>query len=103
MAYLYIRTSLIKASSGKSAVASAAYMSAQSLYNERLGMTFQYRHKEEVVHSEVVESGKSATAPTVDIEGYDFIVWDKDFSNVTKDLVVNAILEVKGCFLVDHM
>ena len=54
MAYLYIRTSLIKASSGKSAVASAAYMSGQSLYNERLGMTFQYRHKEEVTHSEVL-------------------------------------------------
>lgn len=54
MAYLYIRTSLIKASSGKSAVASAAYMSGQSLYNERLGMTFQYRHKEEVSHSEVL-------------------------------------------------
>lgn len=54
MAYLYIRTSLIKASNGKSAVASAAYMSAQALYNERLGMTFQYRHKEEVVHSEIL-------------------------------------------------
>lgn len=54
MAYLYIRTSLIKASSGKSAVASAAYMSGKSLYNERLGMTFQYRHKEEVTHSEVL-------------------------------------------------
>lgn len=54
MAYLYIRTSLIKASSGKSAVASAAYMSAQTLHSERLGMTFQYRHKEEVVHSEIL-------------------------------------------------
>lgn len=54
MAFFYMRTSIIKASTGKSAVASAAYMSAQALYNERLGQTFQYRNKEEVVFSEVL-------------------------------------------------
>ena len=54
MAIFYVRTSIIKASAGKSAVASSAYQSASSLYNERLGQTFQYRNKEEVVFSEVL-------------------------------------------------
>lgn len=54
MAFFYMRTSIIRASSGKSAVASAAYISAQALYNERLGQRYQYRNKEEVVFSEVL-------------------------------------------------
>lgn len=54
MAIFYLRTSIIKASNGKSAIASAAYQSATSLYNERLGQTFQYRNKEEVIFSEVL-------------------------------------------------
>ena len=52
--FFYLRSSIIKASSGKSAVASAAYLSATSLYCERLGQHFQYRNKEEVVFSEVL-------------------------------------------------
>lgn len=54
MAFLFLRAKMIKASSGKSAVAAAAYQSAQQLRDEKLGMTFQYRHKEEVVFSEVL-------------------------------------------------
>ena len=54
MAFFYLRTSIVRASSGKSAVASAAYMSASSLYSERLGRTFSYKNKEEVVHSEIM-------------------------------------------------
>lgn len=54
MAYLFMQAKIIKASNGRSAVAAAAYQAAQKLHDERLGMTFQYRHKEEVVHSEIL-------------------------------------------------
>lgn len=54
MAIFYMRTSIIKASQGKSAVASAAYQSAQTLFDERLGQSFAYTHKEEVLHAEVM-------------------------------------------------
>ncbi|MBR4030294.1 MAG: MobA/MobL family protein [Clostridia bacterium] len=54
MAFLFIRAKIIKASSGKSAVAAAAYQAAQKLHDDSLGMTFQYRHKEEVVFSEIL-------------------------------------------------
>lgn len=53
MAFFYMRTSVIKANQGKSAVASAAYMSGSSLYSERLGRTFSYNNKEEVAHAEI--------------------------------------------------
>ena len=54
MAFLFMRAKILKASSGKSAVAAAAYQSAQKLRDESLGMTFQYRHKEEVIFSEIL-------------------------------------------------
>lgn len=53
MAFFYLNTSILKTNQGKSAVASAAYMSGSSLYSERLGRTFSYTNKEEVVHSEI--------------------------------------------------
>jgi len=54
MAFFYLRTSIIRAKNGKSAVASSAYMSANSLYSQKLGRTFQYCNKEEVIFSEVL-------------------------------------------------
>jgi hypothetical protein len=54
MAFLFMRAKIVKASSGRSAVAAAAYQSAQKLRDESLGMTFQYRHKEEVIFSEIL-------------------------------------------------
>lgn len=55
IALFYLRTSIVRAGSGKSAVASAAYQSAEKgLYSERLGQTFSYSSKEEVVFSEVL-------------------------------------------------
>ena len=54
MAIYHFAQKLIKASSGKSAVASAAYQSGQKLYSDRVGQTFSYTHKEEVVHSEIL-------------------------------------------------
>lgn len=54
MAFLFMRAKIVKSSSGRSAVAAAAYQSAQKLRDESLGMTFQYRHKEEVIFSEIL-------------------------------------------------
>ena len=54
MAFLFMQAKIIKASSGRSAVAAAAYQAAQKLQDNSLGMTFQYRNKEEVVFSEIL-------------------------------------------------
>ena len=41
-----------------------------------------------------VESGEAAAAPANPTrEGYTFIGWDKDFTNVTEDLIVTALYE----------
>ena len=49
-----MRAKIVKASSGRSAVAAAAYQAAQKLHDDSLGMTFQYRNKEEVIFSEIL-------------------------------------------------
>ncbi len=54
MAIFYLRTSIVRSSSGKSAVASAAYQSATSLHDKKLGRTFSYKNKEEVIHTEIL-------------------------------------------------
>lgn len=54
MAIYHFTTSIIKASKGKCAVASAAYISAGKLYDERLGLTFSYTRKEEVIFTEIL-------------------------------------------------
>ena len=54
MAFLFMQAKIVKASSGRSAVAAAAYQAAQKLKDDSLGMTFQYRNKEEVVFSEIL-------------------------------------------------
>lgn len=41
-----------------------------------------------------VEHGQSANLPaTVNVEGYIFKGWDKDFTNITQDVTITAILE----------
>jgi len=46
------------------------------------------------LHIEQVEQGKSATAPAAPTrDGYTFVGWDKDFSNVQSDLTVTAQYE----------
>ncbi len=54
MAIYHFRTSIIKASKGKCSVAGAAYQAGISLYDDRLGETFSYKTKDEVVYSEVL-------------------------------------------------
>lgn len=54
MAIYHFTTKIVKASCGKCAVASSAYLSGSKLYDERLGKTFVYDGKEEVIFSEVL-------------------------------------------------
>ena len=50
----------------------------------------------EILKSELVDCGKSATAPTVpNIEGFNFIGWDKDTSSIKEDMVITAKYDVK--------
>ncbi len=49
-----MRSTIIRASSGKCAVASAAYQSAEKLHDDKLGKSFCYKTKEEVVHTEIL-------------------------------------------------
>lgn len=56
-----IRTSFVRASSGKSAIASAAYQSAEQLHDNKQNRDFSYCIKEEVIHTEII---LSTNAPT---------------------------------------
>lgn len=55
--------------------------------------------------TQTVNDGESANIPsTVTLEGYTFKGWDTDYSNVTSDITVTAILEPISCsvtFIVD--
>ncbi len=47
-----------------------------------------------VIGYDYVYEGQAATAPEVpEVEGYTFVGWDQDFSNVTSDMTVTAIYE----------
>jgi uncharacterized repeat protein (TIGR02543 family) len=58
-----------------------------------------------ILKSETVEYGKDATPPTVeDKPGYLFLGWDKDFTNITEDLIINAQYDIETFIVkfVDH-
>ena len=47
-----------------------------------------------VIKTETVEKGKSAKAPNNPVkDGYKFVGWDKEFTNITSNLEVNAVFE----------
>lgn len=54
MAIFYLRTSIVRASSGKSAVASSAYITGSALYSQKFNKTFSYKDKEEVVYTDIM-------------------------------------------------
>ena len=60
--------------------------------------TVTFKNGDTVLKTQTVNKGSSATAPTIDPtkEGYTFSGWDKDFSNVQSDLVVNAVWTENG-------
>ena len=54
-----------------------------------------YDFDKNLVKTETVESGKSATSATLkELEGYNFIGWDKEFTNVISDLDVYPVYEI---------
>jgi 5'-nucleotidase/UDP-sugar diphosphatase len=57
--------------------------------------TVKFYDGDELLKTEEVLDGSSATAPDVLKEGYDFIGWDKEFSNITSNLDVNALFEIQ--------
>ena len=53
MAIFHLSAKIISRSKGQSAVASAAYRAGEKIEDQRLGMTFDYRRKSAVLHSEI--------------------------------------------------
>lgn len=63
---------------------------------ERNVYTVTFKNGETTLKTEMVKHGFAATPPTVlDTPTAKFVGWDKDFSNVTSDLTVNAKWETK--------
>ena len=54
MAIYHFSAKMIARSNGRSAVAAAAYRSASGLLDERDARTHDFRHKADVVHSEIL-------------------------------------------------
>lgn len=76
----------------KDIVVSAVYEKNVTKYT----VTFIGKDGQEIAKVEV-EEGKAATAPNAPtVEGFNFIKWDKEISNVTSDLTVNAVYEKAG-------
>ena len=67
-------------------------MSVRAVYKELEPCTVNFYVNGEIVKTETVLTGGAATAPTVDLDGYIFYGWDKDFSRVMTDLDVTAYL-----------
>jgi len=55
MAIYHLNAKIISRSTGKSAVAAAAYRSRTILYDERQGMSFDYSAKEDLAYSEIMD------------------------------------------------
>ncbi len=54
MAIYHLTAKIVTRARGQSAVASAAYRSAEALRDERIGQTFDYSRKQGVEHSEIL-------------------------------------------------
>jgi len=51
-----------------------------------------YGFNDELIKEEIVPYGQNATAPIdIDVSGYEFVGWDKDFGNIFEDLEIRAI------------
>lgn len=62
--------------------------------DEKVYYKVKFYSEGNLIKEEDVEENKSATAPELDERiGYKFVGWDLDFTNVTSELVVNAIWE----------
>jgi len=59
VAIYHLHVQVISRRTGRSAVASAAYRSAEKIYNERDGLTHDYTRKTGVVHTEIMLPGNT--------------------------------------------
>ena len=59
MAIYHLSAKIIKRSSGRSAVAAAAYRARSSIADERQGLTFNYSNKSDLGHSEIMAPPQS--------------------------------------------
>ncbi len=70
-----------------------------ALFNENLQSSSDVFHTVTIiignnVTTQIVPHGQAADLPSnVEVEGYIFRGWDKDFSNITSDITITAILE----------
>ena len=70
MAIFHLSVKVISRSSGRSAVASAAYRGAERLHDERLDRDHDFTNKDGVVHSEVMlPEGAPEDLPTAKSSG----------------------------------
>ncbi len=54
-----------------------------------------------VLSTQMVNHGQDAVAPTnLEVEGYTFDMWDNVFTNVTKDITVNALYNINSYLVV---
>ena len=61
-----------------------------------------FKINEDTVSTQNINYNDDAIAPTaIEIEGYKFVKWDQAFTNISKNLVVNAIYEV-STYLVEY-
>ncbi|MDE6664378.1 MAG: InlB B-repeat-containing protein [Lachnospiraceae bacterium] len=60
--------------------------------------TVTFVNGEEILSTQSVEYGKAAKAPedVAEKTGYDFIGWDKDYTNVVSDMTVSAQYKIKS-------
>ena len=54
MAIYHLSAQMISRGGGRCATAAVAYRSAEKIYDERLGKTFDFTHKSGVEHSEIL-------------------------------------------------
>lgn len=66
----------------------------ESQRDEKYTVTFK-NDNGEVLRTEQIPRGEAATAPSdPEKEGYTFIGWDKEFSNITEDTIVTATYKI---------
>lgn len=68
----------------------------KAIYRKNQFRVVFYNELDEIISEQIVDYGKSAENVTLPSkEGYNFIGWDKEFSNVTDDLYIKPVFDQK--------
>ena len=66
----------------------------KAIYRKNQFRVVFYNELDEIISEQIVDYGKSAENVTLPSkEGYNFIGWDKEFSNVTDDLYIKPVFD----------